>query len=1110
MAQVLYLHPHNHPLPDVLPVGAIGALNLITQDKLGRYAHEVRAEEIEAARVVLLDLHWSFPLAVLRETVAGLRRIHPDVRVVLGGLTAAFYGRALLTQSGADFAVTGDVEVSLAALVTRLLAGEDPGGLAGVIGRDTPDVPARRLSQAAFDQLDWLTLDWFPTCERIVRERHVNAGGRTLGDNIHPILPMARGCVRSCRFCAGGFQDRVFGRRVLLRSPETLVRDLRRVEAMAGLRAVSIFLSDASFLPRYAQALAGLRFDLQAFVFFCGAAPVDAVQTLRRAFAGQVTFSLVQPQDLAALPGPPPDPARFVRMVQALADLRHTRCTVYHVHHAPDATLEALSGRNPAMRVQGAQDWDLARPLMEPGPEASWLPEQLATVQDAARALTRYRLVRALLPDLAACLPLPVDLGQLVERVGGDGAERALPEDLARLVRPLIRQIRDRGRYGFDLLDLELRTAAAGARDDWQPPRASADQDSAGPFGWAHPGPGRLGSLRWRPTLTGFAFEGSCARLERNQRVCVVPVAQVEGRPWLTAAHLARCRVPGVEVAAGPAGSVRLGGRVDGDEVTLWVEAEGTVRTGRLPRGEPGDPRSLVVAVMGHASVHEPATYNFGPGRLVAHAQQAVPTTRFALFDRRMSDDEAEDLALLQQARPDVVGLSCTLWSLGRVVRLAGRLRQVLPDTRLVIGGPSVLDFEAMAGADGPRADHTIVGEGEVAFARLVAALSAGTPPPPGRLDAPTCSDLDLLASPYLSGVLRPRGETLYLETSRGCPLKCAFCAAGGSDDPLRWFSLQRVGAELRWALEHGLHDINLCDAALNYDTDRLRALVEEVERVDPQRRLALSFALHADFLDAAQIELLGRLNIRQTSLGLNSTNPATFSGVRRRIHPERFRAAITGLARIIRPAVTIILGLPGDTPQGFAATLAYCETLPADIQIFELMVLPATAYRRDAGRFGLMFDPQRGHAVTGAHTLSASDLDEMRGMRSAFLSRHGEWRQADFSGDGALLSQGTAGALRDLLRGLGVLGGGDVTLDGWRITEVDATRHKHKLALVCLGPQDEPLVALLSARDDQRPAFARTARFDLSYASQAGQPPSPGALRWLRAFHDRLSAADP
>lgn len=132
MSDVLYVHPFNHARPDAIPVGSVAAINRLTHPTVGRYCEELEADEVRAAKVLLLDVHWFFPLAVLSDLTSALRRVNPSAPIVIGGITASFYGGALFERAPVDYIVAGDAEPCLPSLVDHLVAGEAPPPLPNV------------------------------------------------------------------------------------------------------------------------------------------------------------------------------------------------------------------------------------------------------------------------------------------------------------------------------------------------------------------------------------------------------------------------------------------------------------------------------------------------------------------------------------------------------------------------------------------------------------------------------------------------------------------------------------------------------------------------------------------------------------------------------------------------------------------------------------------------------------------------------------------------------------------------------------------------------------------------------------------------------------------
>ncbi len=516
--------------------------------------------------------------------------------------------------------------------------------------------------------------------------------------------------------------------------------------------------------------------------------------------------------------------------------------------------------------------------------------------------------------------------------------------------------------------------------------------------------------------------------------------------------------------------------------------------------------RILDICLLGHSSVDEDFTYAFGLYRLQAYLEVArqVPHS-VVVFDRKVTDDEDEDFALLVQASPQVVGLSAYLWNLPRLVRLVARLRSWQPGLLIVMGGPSAAGFVDLA-PDSLRPDLVVIGPGEVTFANIVDAHACD------QLDARVSQlgtvishrgatavrydaaqpmeSLDPLPSPYLAGLVQVDTTTLYVETDRGCPYSCAFCVESTAPARVTQFSMERIEQELRWAVEHGFSHVEMCSAIFNRDTAWLEAFVELMARVDPERTLSLSAALYSTYVDEHQAQLLGRLNLKSALFGLNSTNEDTFRSVRRVIRRERFAKRIALLGRYLRPEVSLIMGLPGDTPQGFAQTLEFATSLDVDVMIFRFMVLPNTLYYDQRERHGLEIDFADGNRILSTNSYTREDLSTMESMArdAGFVpGSAGQWsRRRDVGFAGPTMDRRTWNFLYLALQAL------DLAAmswpDGWRFSRVRL--EVRRFVQIELSHQSgERLEAIVSARVDDAPRFSHSRLFNLAYR----RPHQPG-----------------
>ena len=203
---VLYIRSHNNLVADsIVPLGAITSMNAAPGTKLGVYASECTEAQIRMARMVAVDWHWCFSLPAVRAICEKVRRIHPQVPIVIGGLTAGLFGNKTFELLSADYLLSADTEPAFAALVagerniTKLPNTLDSTGRSG---------PQRRITQEEFDGLDPLTVDWFPSFNRNSRRN----------------IFLSRGCDNRCgNHCL----CRTIGENAMIHSPSWMHRVIR-------------------------------------------------------------------------------------------------------------------------------------------------------------------------------------------------------------------------------------------------------------------------------------------------------------------------------------------------------------------------------------------------------------------------------------------------------------------------------------------------------------------------------------------------------------------------------------------------------------------------------------------------------------------------------------------------------------------------------------------------------------------------------------------------------------------------------------------------------------------------------------------------------------------
>ena len=394
MPSVLFVHPSGHANDWVVPAGAIAALNATPVDKAGRYAFELEDELVRRARVFAADLHWALGLPGFEALVAHVRRLAPDLPIVIGGISAGLWAERLLAEQLADFVIQGDAEVAFPRLVEALLAGSAVPELANVHRRGMPAPSIARI--ASLDASDSVPAEWFPTYER-ARQSSMRAF------SADRLLVAARGCPLLCPDCHGSWAGS-FGRGVLWRSAGALARQAEQA-ARSGTRHLRVFMGKpppttlAGWLDALSRAeVGGVRSDVG--LMLCRAPSREALEAFERAAGTRVAISVVDPFEHQ--PSTPERAAAEWGEWVAIAKTAPVELDVWTSNPARVAPLREDLAGTPA-RVSYSGYWDTPRPRQ------SSAPGDFDAVRAAVTPFWTFYAAKLLSPSLARLLA-PLEL----------------------------------------------------------------------------------------------------------------------------------------------------------------------------------------------------------------------------------------------------------------------------------------------------------------------------------------------------------------------------------------------------------------------------------------------------------------------------------------------------------------------------------------------------------------------------------------------------------------------------------------------------------------------------------------------------------------------------
>jgi radical SAM superfamily enzyme YgiQ (UPF0313 family) len=262
-----------------------------------------------------------------------------------------------------------------------------------------------------------------------------------------------------------------------------------------------------------------------------------------------------------------------------------------------------------------------------------------------------------------------------------------------------------------------------------------------------------------------------------------------------------------------------------------------------------------------------------------------------------------------------------------------------------VIGGLHVtcLPSEALE-----HADAVAVGEGEVTWPRIVADAEAGRM---GGIYAADGVDFDLADSPVPRyDLLEPdRYNRLTVQTQRGCPWRCEFCASSILLTPrYKQKPVDKVAEEIA-AIKRVWDQpfIELADDNTFVNKHHGRDLVETIGQFGIHWFTETDISIAEDL---RLLDLLAESGCRELLIGLESPTVEGLDGLElkrnwKRRQISKYRDAV-GIIQSHGIAVNtcFVLGLDGDGPGVFDAIAEFVEeTNPFDVQITVLTPFPGT-----------------------------------------------------------------------------------------------------------------------------------------------------------------------
>lgn len=387
-----------------------------------------------------------------------------------------------------------------------------------------------------------------------------------------------------------------------------------------------------------------------------------------------------------------------------------------------------------------------------------------------------------------------------------------------------------------------------------------------------------------------------------------------------------------------------------------------------------------------------------------AHASLALPALHAQVADDESVTWEVVSATINEQAgmivdevcrhRPDIIAATAWLFNHEQLLHIVARVKALLPDCRIVLGGPEFLGDNETYLHRNPFIDCVFRGEGEEAFPQWLAHHDR----PELWHDIPGLCYLDARHQYIDNGIARvlrfselvpPEKSRFFnwdkpfvqLETTRGCFNTCAFCVSGG-EKPVRTLSIESIRERLHTIRQHGIKNVRVLDRTFNYNPRHAMALLRLFLEFAPDIRFHLE--MHPALLSDELKEELKRLpqGLLHLEAGIQSLREPVLQTSRRlgslddALQGLRFLCSLPNM----ETHADLIAGLPlyrlSEIFEDVRTLAAYNA---GEIQLESLKLLPGTEMRRRAEELGIRYSPLPPYEVLQTNEISVGELQTAR-----------------------------------------------------------------------------------------------------------------------------------
>lgn len=337
-----------------------------------------------------------------------------------------------------------------------------------------------------------------------------------------------------------------------------------------------------------------------------------------------------------------------------------------------------------------------------------------------------------------------------------------------------------------------------------------------------------------------------------------------------------------------------------------------------------------------------------------------------------INHSENEILRSIYNEKPDIIAFSCYIWNMQLIESLIPTLAKILPDSKIILGGPEVSYSSEELFDKYPQIDIVIEGEGEQTWYELMEYYVDNK----NKIDQirgivykdiigtikrnPDREPMDLNKIPFVyNDISDLKNKIIYYEATRGCPFSCQYCLSS-VERGVRFLSLERVFSDLQFFLNKEVKQVKFVDRTFNCNPNYAIQIWDYLKKHD-NGITNFHFEIAADLISDKMLEFLKdtRPTLFQFEIGVQSTNPEVLDIIQRTMNFDEVTSIVKKIKsyKNIHQHLDLIAGLPKEDMKSFRKSFNdVIKVRPEQLQLGFLKVLKGSGMCRDAKKYGLVY----------------------------------------------------------------------------------------------------------------------------------------------------------